>query len=266
MGKTGKNSNYQTEKRLAEKAAAERKAKNAKILKIILAIFIPVFVLSGILTTVLVIKSVDDVVDPLSLRDPDKATHYVTFIFDRYEGLIDDKGYPINGEVTIELYGEEAPETVANFVKLCEDGYYDGTVLHRLIAGFVAQGGDGDGTPDGVNMDEVSTIKGEFSSNGYTNRIPHVKGTISMARRANDPNSASTQFFVVLETSEKNTKSLDGNYAAFGKVIKGMDFFTFVANGKDTDKVAISKDEMPKILSVMVETPEEYEKRTATID
>ena len=262
MGKTKKNSNYQTEKRLAAIALAERKEKRARLIKILLAIFIPVVVLITIISIIVCSIGADNG----WFRDPNAVTHYVTFIFDRYDGLIDDKGYPINAEVTMELYGEEAPETVANFVKLCEDGYYNGVLFHRLIDGFVAQGGDGDGTPDGLNYDNKPSITGEFTSNGYLNRIAHVKGTVSMARRGNDPNSASTQFFIVLETSANNTKKLDGNYAAFGKVIKGMDFFTFVAKGKNTDKESISEDEMPKILTVMVETPEEYEKRTATVD
>jgi cyclophilin family peptidyl-prolyl cis-trans isomerase len=261
MGKTGKNSNYQTEKRLAAKAAAERKERRSKLLKLLLAIFIPVVVLITIIA--IIITSIG--ADNGWFRDPNAVTHYVTFIFDRYDGLIDDKGYPINAEVTMELYGEEAPETVENFVKLCKEGYYDGAVFHRLVEGFVAQGGDGDGNPDGINTDKPS-IKGEFLANGYVNRISHVKGTVSMARRANDKNSASTQFFVVLETSTKNSQSLDGKYASFGKVIKGMDFFTFVAKGKNTDRASISEDEMPKVLTVMIETPEQYEKRTATVD
>lgn len=120
------------------------------------------------------------------------------------------------GTFIIELYAEYAPETVANFVKLVGEGFYDGLTFHRVVDGFMAQGGDpnGDGT-GGCGIE----IKGEFSSNGVKqNILKHTKGVISMARGL-DPNSASSQFFIMFDT----ITSLDGKYAAFGKVIEGME-------------------------------------------
>ena len=104
---------------------------------------------------------------------------------------------------------------MANFCHLAEDGFYDGLTFHRVVPGFMIQGGDPSG--DGTGGSD-QTITGEFSSNGIENSIPHTRGTISMAR-ASDPNSASSQFFIMQET----TSSLDGEYAAFGTVTSGME-------------------------------------------
>ncbi len=123
------------------------------------------------------------------------------------------------GAVEIELYGNAAPITVANFVKLANEGFYDGLTFHRVMDGFMAQGGCPNGNGTG---DSGTDIKGEFYMNGVANPIMHERGTISMAR-ASDPNSASSQFFIVHKTSMNNSYSLDGRYAAFGKVTEGMD-------------------------------------------
>ena len=122
-----------------------------------------------------------------------------------------------NGEsFTLELYPEYAPETVANFVSLVESGFYDGLTFHRVVDGFMAQGGDPEGT--GMGGSE-KTIKGEFSTNGFSkNTLSHTRGVISMARSQN-PDSASSQFFICYD----DASFLDGQYAAFGKVIDGMD-------------------------------------------
>ena len=120
-----------------------------------------------------------------------------------------------SGTITVELDADTAPITVTNFVNLAKDGFYDNLTFHRIMDGFMIQGGDpnGDGT-GGADQ----TIKGEFSSNGVENEISHTRGTISMAR-AQDPDSASSQFFIVQEDSDY----LDGNYAAFGHVTSGME-------------------------------------------
>ena len=122
-----------------------------------------------------------------------------------------------NGEeFTVELYPEYAPETVENFKKLVSEGFYNGVTFHRVVEGFMAQGGDPEGTGMGGSSE---TIKGEFTSNGFEkNLLSHQKGIISMAR-SNDPNSASSQFFICYD----DASFLDGNYAAFGKVIEGME-------------------------------------------
>lgn len=119
------------------------------------------------------------------------------------------------GTITVELDADTAPITVTNFVNLAKDGFYDNLTFHRIMDGFMIQGGDpnGDGT-GGADQ----TIKGEISSNGVENEISHTRGTISMAR-AQDPDSASSQFFIVQEDSDY----LDGNYAAFGHVTSGME-------------------------------------------
>ncbi len=121
-----------------------------------------------------------------------------------------------NGDVMAgELYEDIAPISVENFEKLANDGFYDGLIFHRVIPGFMIQGG----CPDGTGMGGTENkIIGEFSSNGFKNDLKHERGVISMARSQN-PNSASCQFFVMVE----NSPHLDGNYAAFGKVTNGIE-------------------------------------------
>ncbi|HZK21964.1 MAG TPA: peptidylprolyl isomerase [Oscillospiraceae bacterium] len=118
-------------------------------------------------------------------------------------------------EFIIELYEDMAPLTVENFLSLVKKGFYDGLTFHRVIDGFMAQGGDPDGTGMGGSG---KNIKGEFSSNGINNTLSHTKGVISMARSQN-PDSASSQFFICYD----DCSFLDGQYAAFGKVISGME-------------------------------------------
>ena len=119
------------------------------------------------------------------------------------------------GTITVELDGAAAPETVENFVRLAEDGFYDGRTFHRIMAGFMMQGGDPKGYGTGGSD---QTITGEFAANGIENNLSHTRGAISMAR-AQAYNSASSQFFIVHEDST----FLDGNYAAFGYVTEGME-------------------------------------------
>ena len=119
------------------------------------------------------------------------------------------------GRIYFELYADIAPATVTNFVNLVNEGFYDGLTFHRIIDGYMMQGGDPEGT--GMGGSE-NNIVGEFIANGYENNIMHYRGTISMAR-ANDPNSASSQFFICHDDS----LFLDGQYAAFGKVVEGME-------------------------------------------
>ena len=121
-----------------------------------------------------------------------------------------------NGDVMKgELYPEVAPETVENFVKLVEEGFYNGLTFHRVIPGFMIQGG----CPDGTGMGGPGyTIKGEFLSNGFNNNLKHTRGVLSMARAMN-PNSAGSQFFIMVAAAPH----LDGEYAAFGKITEGME-------------------------------------------
>lgn len=124
------------------------------------------------------------------------------------------------GTIVLELDKQAAPITVDNFVKLVKDGFYDGLTFHRVVEGFMIQGGDPNANGSGGSE---TKIHGEFYANGYDNPIAHVRGTISMARRGDSYDSASSQFFIVNETSEDNSMALDGQYAAFGRVVEGMD-------------------------------------------
>ena len=149
---------------------------------------------------------------------------------------IEVKGF---GTIMVELDKEAAPKTVENFEKLVSEGFYDGLTLHRIIKGFMIQGGDPKGNGTG---DSKVKIPGEFKSNGWDNPISHKRGVISMAR-AQNPNSASCQFFIVHEDSE----FLDGDYAAFGHVTEGMDVVDAIAsvdtypNDMPCKKVVIKK-------------------------
>lgn len=127
-----------------------------------------------------------------------------------------------NGDIIkAELYPEIAPNTVNNFISLVKDGYYDGLIFHRVIYGFMIQGG----CPNGNGMGGPGyTIKGEFSQNNFKNDLKHDPGVLSMAR-AMDPDSAGSQFFIMHKTSPH----LDGSYAAFGKVIEGLDVVDKIA-------------------------------------
>ena len=144
--------------------------------------------------------------------------------------------------IRVELYPETAPITVENFLDLVKKGFYNGLTFHRIISGFMIQGGD----PDGNGMGGPGhSIKGEFKSNGVDNPLKHEKGVISMARSM-DPNSAGSQFFIMHEAAPH----LDGQYAAFGKVIEGLDVVDEIASVETgfqdapVDKVIMEKVEI----------------------
>lgn len=169
---------------------------------------------------------------------PIEATHYADISIEGY------------GTITVALDGNTAPETVENFVSLAESGFYDGLTFHRIIEGFMMQGGDpnGDGTGGSEN-----TITGEFSDNGIENDLSHTRGAVAMAR-SSDYDSASSQFYIVQEDST----SLDGQYAVFGYVTDGMDIVDEIcgsANPTD-DNGTIPADEQPVIASITVEAVE----------
>ena len=126
------------------------------------------------------------------------------------------------GVISLELYPDIAPKTVANFEKLAKEGFYDGLIFHRVIAGFMIQGGDPTGTGMGGAKEK---LVGEFAANGFKNTLSHERGVISMAR-SQSFNSASSQFFIVHEDS----CFLDGQYAAFGKVVEGMEVVDEIAS------------------------------------
>ena len=129
-----------------------------------------------------------------------------------------------HGKIEVELYPEIAPNTVNNFISLVKKGFYDGTIFHRVIPGFMIQGGD----PEGTGMGGPGyCIKGEFNSNGFRNDLRHTRGVLSMAR-AMDPNSAGSQFFIMVA----NAPHLDGDYASFGMVIEGQEEADRIVNVK----------------------------------
>ena len=158
--------------------------------------------------------------------------------------VIDVKDY---GKIRVALDAGAAPVTVENFIKLAKDGFYDGLTFHRIIDGFMIQGGDPAGNGTGGSD---KTIVGEFASNGHQNPISHVKGVISMAR-ANDPDSASSQFFITVADSV----FLDGEYAAFGYVTEGMEVADKIA--ADAEPVdgngTILPADQPVISSIIIE-------------
>ena len=162
----------------------------------------------------------------------------------KYTAVIDIADY---GAITLELDGDSAPLTVASFVKLAKDGFYDGLTFHRIMDGFMMQGGDPKGNGTGGSEE---TIPGEFSANGYDNPISHTRGTISMAR-AQDPNSASSQFFIC----QADSTFLDGSYAAFGRVTDGMDVVDAIcADAQPTDdNGTIPPEAQPVINSVTIQ-------------
>lgn len=152
-----------------------------------------------------------------------------------------------NGDrIRAELYPDTAPNTVANFVKLIQDGFYDGLGFHRVIPGFMVQGGD----PDGTGMGGPGfSIRGEFRANGVSNPLKHTRDVLSMAR-TQAPNSAGSQFFIMTD----DAPHLDGQYAAFGKVTEGMEAVDTIVNTPVIDRYMNRPKQLPRMKKVTVET------------
>ena len=163
----------------------------------------------------------------------------------KYYADIEIKDY---GKITVLLEQDDAPITCANFVKLAQSGFYDGLTFHRIMEGFMMQGGDPNGNGTGGSD---QTIKGEFSANGVDNPLSHTRGAISMAR-ATPFDSASSQFFIVHEDST----FLDGGYAVFGYVTEGLDVVDAVCNAAQPidGNGSIARDAQPVIISVKIRT------------
>ena len=151
------------------------------------------------------------------------------------------------GKLELELDADVAPITVTYFVNVAKKGFYNGLTFHRIMSGFMIQGGDPNG--DGTGGSE-ETIKGEFKSNGIENTMSHKRGVISMARTQNDPDSASSQFFIVQADSD----FLDGDYAAFGKVTAGMDIVDKICQSVQPidNNGTVPADQQPKITAIKV--------------
>ena len=167
-----------------------------------------------------------------------------TYASGTHHATIEVEGY---GTIKLELDADVAPVTVANFAKLAGDGLYNGLTFHRIISGFMVQGGDPNGNGTGGSSEK---IVGEFSENGHPNSISHVRGTISMAR-SQAYNSASSQFFIM----QADTPSLDGQYAAFGHVTEGMDVVDAMCEAaRPTDNNGtIAVADQPRISSISMD-------------
>nr|WP_073295030.1 peptidylprolyl isomerase [Parolsenella massiliensis] len=167
-----------------------------------------------------------------------------TYASGTHHATIEVEGY---GTIKLELDADVAPVTVTNFAKLADEGFYNGLTFHRIISGFMVQGGDPNGNGTGGSSEK---IVGEFSENGHPNSISHVRGTISMAR-SQAYNSASSQFFIM----QADTPSLDGQYAAFGHVTEGMDVVDAMceaAHPMDNNGTIAAADQ-PRISSISMD-------------
>ena len=151
------------------------------------------------------------------------------------------------GKIKLELDADVAPITVTNFIKLVNEKFYDGLTFHRILYGFMIQGGDPNGNGTGGSQEKII---GEFEANGYKNSISHVRGVISMARADGAMDSARSQFFIV----HQNAPYLDGNYAAFGKVVSGMFVVDEIAkiSPADTRSGLVARSDQPIIESIRV--------------
>ena len=226
-----KNSNYVTEKTIRAAEEKARRIKQEKIKRIVISSVCIFLILALIVGGIVAIG----VTNGWWVKD--------------YHAAIEIEGY---GTIHLELYGDVAPRTVSNFVRLAKRGFYDGLTFHRIIDGFMIQGGDPDANGTGGSKRE---IKGEFSENGFENNLKHERGVISMAR-GNDPDSASSQFFIVQTTYP----SLDGKYAAFGKVTSGMEFVDMIcadANPTD-DNGTIRLEDQPVITRITIHEAHEH--------
>jgi len=162
----------------------------------------------------------------------------------KHSVVIDVEDY---GEITVELDADVAPITVTNFIELVNEEFYDGLTFHRIIDGFMIQGGDPLGNGTGGSG---KTITGEFSNNGIENNITHNRGVISMARSGNDMNGASSQFFIV----HTDSPHLDGDYAGFGHVTSGIEVVDAIVRDvpAQDDNGTVSEEDQPKITSIRV--------------
>lgn len=203
--------------------------------------------LTYIIATVLVIV----LIFILNLAVNKKNEKKIKLLSGKHYVEIDVKDY---GTIDLELDADVAPITVTNFINLVNEKFYDGLTFHRIIEGFMIQGGDPEGNGTGGSNKQ---IKGEFAINGVENNISHVRGVISMARNSYNYNSASSQFFIVQEDST----TLDGQYAAFGKVIKGMEVVDKIAENTKTedDEGTVLSENQPIINSIKVIENKEVE-------
>ena len=248
MGKNSKAQDAAMRREYQEKRRREeeekRRRENKLMWQIVIGVVAIILVITAVAVAISVVgKNADDTETDENLADDSNAPKMEDLDFSavKFENVTntesetdyvrlnisytDRDGFLRTGDVVVRLFPEVAPNTVANFKELVSDGFYDGLTFHRVYNGFMIQGGDpeGDGTGDSGR-----TIKGEFTANGFTNNLRHVRGVLSMARGGYSNDSASCQFFIMHE----DTASLDGQYASFGYVVYGMDTVDGIAATK----------------------------------
>ena len=248
MGKNSKAQDAAMRREYQEKRRREeeekRRRENKLMWQIVIGVVAIILVITAVAVAISVVgKNADDTETDENLADDSNAPKMEDLDFSavKFENVTntesetdyvrlnisytDRDGFLRTGDVVVRLFPEVAPNTVANFKELVGDGFYDGLTFHRVYNGFMIQGGDpeGDGTGDSGR-----TIKGEFTANGFTNNLRHVRGVLSMARGGYSNDSASCQFFIMHE----DTASLDGQYASFGYVVYGMDTVDGIAATK----------------------------------
>ncbi len=194
-------------------------------------------------------STTDSVSSTVSTAESPKTDQYDPAELDENTTYFVDIDIKDEGKIIIRLDQKAAPLTCANFVALANMGFYDGLTFHRIMEGFMMQGGDPEGTGNGGSE---NTIKGEFSANGVENPLSHTRGAVSMARNPVSMDSASSQFFIV----QKDSLFLDGSYACFGYVTDGMDVVDKICTEAEPtdDNGTIEKDKQPIINSVRVRT------------
>ncbi len=222
----GKNSKQQAAeqarefRRKMEEAEREKQRRQNRILLIISAVLVGIVLIAALIGVLLTRPKNTDTMKADAFEASAEATEYVKLTV----SYVDKKGKEKQGDIYVQLRADVAPITVANFQKLVGEGFYNGLTFHRIVPGFMIQGGDPDGNGSGGSKE---TITGEFASNGVNNPIQHTRGVISMAR-SQSVNSASSQFFIVHDDSEQ----LDGSYAAFGRVVCGIKVVDGIAGTK----------------------------------
>ena len=241
MGKSSKREEAQQalERKLQQqKAELEKQRQQNRLIRMtLLSVLAVILLIVGISVGIEAYRKANRVIDPVNsdFSTSDTTTEFVRLTVN----YTDQKKVYHQGEIIVQLYPNTAPITVENFQKLVSEGFYDGLTFHRIIPGFMIQGGD----PNGDGTGGTTPIKGEFSQNGVTNELLHKRGVISMARLGNDNNSASNQFFICDATKPH----LDGKYASFGYVLAGMEVVDKIAavdtggNDKPYDNVIIEK-------------------------
>ena len=247
MPKKKKQQHLSAHAKKQQNEARERLSSDSSIGWVILFVFALALLILCFVFPIGAVRARSTSANPVEAVEPEDAKAFEELTKeDSQEGIYADITVEDYGTITVKLDPEAAPKTVENFVNLAQSGFYDGLTFHRIMDGFMMQGGDPTGTGTG---DSGTNIKGEFSANGWDNPLSHTRGAISMAR-GNEYDSASCQFFIV----QSDSTFLDGNYACFGYVTEGMEYVDAIcADAVPTDdNGTILEAEQPVIKSVVI--------------